>query len=95
MLTHLTVRDVVLIDRLVLDFPAGLCVLTGETGAGKSILLDALGLALGGRAEARLVRAGGGPATVTAAFQIAAGAPVLAELEEHGIPPLDDSGDGG
>ncbi|MEP0339275.1 MAG: DNA repair protein RecN [Alphaproteobacteria bacterium] len=95
MLTHLTVRDVVLIDRLVLDFPAGLCVLTGETGAGKSILLDALGLALGGRAEARLVRAGGGPATVTAAFQVTAGAPVLAELEEHGIPPLDDSGDGG
>ena len=59
MLTSLTVRDVVLIDRLALDFPAGLCVLTGETGAGKSILLDALGLALGVRAEARLVRAVG------------------------------------
>jgi DNA repair protein RecN (Recombination protein N) len=90
MLTSLTVKDVVLIDRLVLDFPAGLCVLTGETGAGKSILLDALGLALGVRAEARLVRKGGGPATVTAAFQVSKGSPVLAELEEHGLRPLED-----
>lgn len=89
MLTNLTVRDVVLIDRLVLDLAPGLCVLTGETGAGKSILLDALGLALGVRAEARLVRSGAGPASVTACFQVADGAPVLAELEEHGIPPLD------
>lgn len=95
MLTSLTVRDVVLIDRLVLEFPAGLCVLTGETGAGKSILLDALGLALGVRAEARLVRTGGGPATVAAAFQVARGAPVLATLQEHGISPLEDQGDGG
>ena len=89
MLTNLTVRDVVLIDRLVLDLAPGLCVLTGETGAGKSILLDALGLALGVRAEARLVRSGAGPASVTACFQVADGAPVLAELEEHGIPPLE------
>ena len=56
MLTSLSNRDVVLIDELSLDFQAGLSVLTGETGAGKSILLDSLGLALGQRAEARLVR---------------------------------------
>ncbi|MCW8970430.1 MAG: AAA family ATPase, partial [Rhodospirillales bacterium] len=53
MLQSLSIRDVVLIDRLDLSFRSGLCVLTGETGAGKSILLDALGLALGGRAESR------------------------------------------
>jgi DNA repair ATPase RecN len=53
MLLGLTIRDVVLIDRLTLSFRAGLCVLTGETGAGKSILLDALGLALGRRADGR------------------------------------------
>jgi ABC-type hemin transport system ATPase subunit len=58
MLLSLTIRDVVLIDRLDLTFPSGLCVLTGETGAGKSILLDALGLALGARAESALVRHG-------------------------------------
>ena len=52
MLLGLTIRDVVLIDRLSLAFRPGLCVLTGETGAGKSILLDALGLALGRRADA-------------------------------------------
>lgn len=51
MLASLSIRDVVLIDRLDLDFRAGLCVLTGETGAGKSILLDALGLALGARGD--------------------------------------------
>jgi len=58
MLTTLSIRDVVLIARLDLSFGPGLSVLTGETGAGKSILLDALGLALGMRADARLVRHG-------------------------------------
>ena len=58
MLTALSIRDVVLIDRLDLHFGAGLTVLTGETGAGKSILLDGLGLALGARADAGLVRPG-------------------------------------
>ena len=58
MLLGLTIRDVVLIDRLGLAFRPGLCVLTGETGAGKSILLDALGLALGRRADSALVRPG-------------------------------------
>ena len=56
MLSTLSIRDVVLIGRLDLTFQAGLSVMTGETGAGKSILLDAMGLALGQRAEARLVR---------------------------------------
>ncbi|MBX6324301.1 MAG: AAA family ATPase, partial [Rhodospirillaceae bacterium] len=68
MLASLSIRDVVLIDRLDLAFAPGLSVLTGETGAGKSILLDALGLALGARAEAGLVRPGGAAAVVTASF---------------------------
>ncbi|HJN23565.1 MAG TPA: DNA repair protein RecN [Rhodospirillales bacterium] len=68
MLRTLTIRDVVLIDRLEINFHSGLCVLTGETGAGKSILLDALGLALGRRADARLVRHGARQALVTAEF---------------------------
>src|SRR5260370_32303047 len=68
MLLGLTIRDVVLIDRLSLAFRRGLCVLTGETGAGKSILLDALGLALGRRAEASVGRAGAKEAGGAAAF---------------------------
>lgn len=71
MLTELTIRDVVLIEALTLDFKNGLSVLTGETGAGKSILLESLGLALGQRAEARLVRHGAKQASVTAVFDIA------------------------
>lgn len=70
MLTRLSIRNVVLIDRLDLDFHNGLMTLTGETGAGKSILLDALGLALGLRAEARLLRKGADKATVTAVFDV-------------------------
>ncbi|MBU1272026.1 MAG: AAA family ATPase, partial [Alphaproteobacteria bacterium] len=58
MLTALSIRDVVLVDALDLDVDSGLTVLTGETGAGKSIILDALGLALGGRGDAGLVRKG-------------------------------------
>lgn len=73
MLRTLAVRDVVLIDRLELEFGRGLSVLTGETGAGKSILLDALGLAIGARAEGRMVRAGAGRAQVTAVFDPAEG----------------------
>ena len=85
MLLGLTIRDVVLIDRLDLAFHAGLCVLTGETGAGKSILLDALGLALGVRAEAGLVRSGADQAVVTAEFSLAPGHPALALLAEAGF----------
>ena len=74
MLRSLTIRDVVLIESLSIDFDAGLGVLTGETGAGKSILLDSLGLALGARADSGLVRAGCERGVVTAAFDPPAGA---------------------
>ena len=70
MLTQLSIQNVVLIEKLVIDFKQGLCVLTGETGAGKSVLLDSLGLALGVRAESGLVRKGAKEASVTATFQI-------------------------
>ena len=85
MLLGLTIRDVVLIDRLDLAFHAGLCVLTGETGAGKSILLDALGLALGMRAESGLVRHGAEQAVVTAEFSLSPAHPGLALLDGAGI----------
>ncbi|MCK8783096.1 DNA repair protein RecN [Roseomonas sp. NAR14] len=85
MLASLAIRDVVLIERLDLCFGAGLSVLTGETGAGKSILLDSLGLALGQRAEAGMVRAGQNQASVTAAFQPAEGHPVFALMQEQGL----------
>ena len=84
MLTHLSVRNVVLIDRLELDFGPGLTVLTGETGAGKSILLDALSLALGMRAESGLIRAGQKEASVTAAFTFPPKHPIADILAEHG-----------
>ncbi|QUL38534.1 DNA repair protein RecN [Erythrobacter sp. JK5] len=71
MLTRLSIRNIVLIEALDLDFGRGLGVLTGETGAGKSILLDALGLVLGDRAETALVRAGEAKASVTASFEFA------------------------
>src|SRR5215469_16115801 len=85
MLLGLTIRDVVLIDRLSLAFRPGLCVLTGETGAGKSILLDALGLALGRRAEAGLVRPGAEQAVVSAEFAVGPNHPAAAILAEAGI----------
>src|SRR5271167_3844290 len=85
MLLGLTIRDVVLIDRLSLAFRPGLCVLTGETGAGKSILLDALGLALGRRAEAGLVRPGTEQAVVSAEFAVGPNHPALPILAEAGI----------
>jgi len=83
MLANLSIHNVVLIDQLDLSFEAGLCTLTGETGAGKSILLDALGLALGFRAEKALVRAGTQQAAVTAEFHLANGHPALALLAEQ------------
>ncbi len=70
MLRNLSIRDVVLIDRLELAFHSGLGVLTGETGAGKSILLYALGLALGVRADAKLIRHGAAKASVAAVFEV-------------------------
>ena len=83
MLTALSIRDVVLIEALDLEFGAGLGVLTGETGAGKSILLDALGLALGGRGDSGLVRHGSTQASVTATFEAPADLATL--LYENGI----------
>ncbi|MFC3579004.1 DNA repair protein RecN [Sphingomonas hylomeconis] len=80
MLTALSIRDVVLIEALDLDFGAGLGVLTGETGAGKSILLDALGLALGARGDSALVRHGTNQAVVTASFDPPATSGALADL---------------
>lgn len=85
MLSNLIIRDVVLIDQLDLEFKPGLGVLTGETGAGKSILLDSLGLATGARAEARLVRHGCEQASVTAVFDLADGHEVLGVLAEQEI----------
>jgi DNA repair protein RecN (Recombination protein N) len=90
MLTALAIRDVVLIDRLDLTFGLGLTVLTGETGAGKSILLDSLGLALGGRAETGLVRAGAAQASVTVSFVPPAGHPLNALLAEQGLQAEDE-----
>ena len=66
MLASLTIKNVVLIDQMTVHFDSGLCALTGETGAGKSILLDSLGLALGSRSDAKLVRHGTDQASVTA-----------------------------
>ena len=85
MLVSLSVRDIVLIDRLDLAFGAGLCALTGETGAGKSILLDALGLALGARGDSGLLRRGADQATVTAGFTLPSDHPVWLVLDEHGL----------
>ncbi len=90
MLTALSIRDVVLIERLDLTFERGLTVLTGETGAGKSILLDSLGLALGARADSGLVRAGAEQASVTACFAPPPGHEVSAVLREHGLDIEDD-----
>jgi DNA repair protein RecN (Recombination protein N) len=85
MLASLDIQNVVLIDRLSLEGDAGLVALTGETGAGKSILLDALGLALGARADARLVRHGTAQATVTASFELPALHPLRSWLADNGI----------
>ncbi|MBU1606841.1 MAG: AAA family ATPase, partial [Alphaproteobacteria bacterium] len=85
MLTRLSIRNIVLIEALELEFGRGLGVLTGETGAGKSILLDALGLVLGNRAESALVRAGEDKASVTGTFEFATLPPPVAEA-------LDDAG---
>jgi len=85
MLTSLSIRDFVLIERLDLEFSRGLCVLTGETGAGKSILLDALGLATGGRAERGFIRGGAGQASVTAVFDPPGGHPARAALSGNGL----------
>ncbi len=85
MLAALSIRDIVLIERLELALDGGLCTLTGETGAGKSILLDALGLAIGARADAGLVRQGVEQGSVTAVFDVSPGHPARAILTENGL----------
>ncbi|CEG07269.1 Recombination protein N [Afipia felis] len=85
MLARLSIRDIVLIERLDIDFAKGLAVLTGETGAGKSILLDAFALALGGRGDASLVRHGVEQGQVTAAFDLPKKHPAFAILRENGF----------
>lgn len=87
MLRSLDIRDMLLIDRLQLDFRQGLNVLTGETGAGKSILLDCLGFVLGWRGRADLVRPGAEQGEVTAVFDLSPGHPGLAILDSAGIVP--------
>src|SRR6187551_360645 len=90
MLSRLSIRDIVLIERLDIDFSAGLSVLTGETGAGKSILLDALSLALGARGDVALVRHGAVQGQVTAAFDVPRNHPARTILSDNAI---DDDGD--
>ena len=90
MLTRLSIRDIVLIDRLDLDVTSGLSVLTGETGAGKSILLDAFALALGARGDAALVRHGAEKGQVTAAFDLPGAHPVRALTAANDIQADDE-----
>jgi DNA repair protein RecN (Recombination protein N) len=85
MLTALSIRDIVLIEKLDLALDGGLTILTGETGAGKSILLDSLGLALGARGDSSLVRTGQTKGSVTAAFSLPAGHLAFKILEEQGV----------
>src|SRR5438552_4789845 len=90
MLARLSIRDIVLIERLDIDFASGLSVLTGETGAGKSILLDAFALALGARGDASLVRHGIEQGQVTAVFDVARDHPARAILAANDIAPDDE-----
>jgi DNA repair protein RecN (Recombination protein N) len=94
MLSRISIRDIVLIDRLDIDFADGLAVLTGETGAGKSILLDAFALALGARGDQALVRQGAEQGQVTAVFEVKRAHPARALLAAHNladdVPAEDD-----
>ena len=90
MLAQLTIRDIVLIDRLDLQFGAGMTVLTGETGAGKSILLDSLMLALGGRGDGGLVRQGEKQGQITAVFELPPDHAAWSAAREAGLEPEGD-----
>jgi DNA repair protein RecN (Recombination protein N) len=85
MLVSLAIKNVILIDQLVIEFKNGFCALTGETGAGKSILMDSLGLALGARSDSGLIRKGADQAQVSAEFHIPDSHPVHALLKDSGI----------
>ena len=89
MLASLSVSNIVLIEELTLDFEPGLTVITGETGAGKSILLDALGLALGSRADFGLIRQGSHKAQVSAIFNLSRTSQIWELVDEAGIPQED------
>src|SRR3978361_771042 len=93
MLARLSIRDIVLIERLDIEFARGLAGLAGETGAGKSILLDAFALALGGRGDAGLVRHGVEQGQVTAVFDVPKAHPATAILSANGLddPSSQDS----
>lgn len=90
MLLSLLIRDIVLIEKVELHWSKGLSTLTGETGAGKSILLDALGLAIGARGDAGLVRQSCAQGSVTAEFLVNDRADILTLLNDHGLPTWDD-----
>ncbi len=90
MLRTLSVRNLLLIDKLDIKFGTGLCVLTGETGAGKSILLDALSLALGARSDIKMIRQGADSASVTISFEILQDHPAYSLLKEHGFDTSED-----
>src|SRR5580693_4366052 len=90
MLARLSIRDIVLIERLDIDFGSGLAALTGETGAGKSILLDAFALALGARGDVALVREGAEQGQVTAAFELPRGHPVRGLMTANDIQADDE-----
>ena len=86
MLAHLQIRDLAVIDSAELEFAGGLTALTGETGAGKSIVVDAVMLALGGRASAEALRHGADRAEITATFEAGSDPAVKRWLEAHAIP---------
>lgn len=92
MFVSLTVRNILLIDTLDIQFGGGLCVMTGETGAGKSIILDAMGLATGARGSGSLVRVGEKNGSVTAEFELPTDHPVQAILDDHGLAGEDPEG---
>src|ERR1700731_2931366 len=94
MLARLSIRDIVLIERLDIEFSRGLAVLTGETGAGKSILLDAFALALGGRGDQGLVRHGVEQGQVTAVFDVPKGHPAAKILADNGLDDASADGSG-
>src|SRR6202140_4249786 len=94
MLARLSIRDIVLIERLDIEFSRGLAVLTGETGAGKSILLDAFALALGGRGDSGLVRHGVEQGQVTAVFDVPKGHPAAKILADNGLDDASADGSG-
>ena len=90
MLTSLQVRDFAIVDQIAVEFAAGMTVLTGETGAGKSILVDALGLVLGERGGSQLVRSGARRAEFSAEFDVSAMRHTQAWLEEHALDQDDE-----